>query len=521
MEKFFWRLKTRWSNPDRMIGVALLTFFFVTGLLTIYWRPFVDEADNLVTGWLISQGEVLYRDIFSHHFPFTYYWVAAIIALFGKSIFAVRLSILIFQIFIFSITLKFNKRWVLIGITAVCWGIFRLFYRGNVVLYSSISGPALFAVFVITYSTIRQGAFSKSAIFSIATLSGVAFLSDPLSIYPIAIAYIFLFINNPKKGLLSGLFFSGILGIYLLYLLASGTFTDFWQSAIYFNQVIYNKYTPSAALRIGVFLETTFKGLNLFDTAWLNFNPLYPLSLQSTKFDSWAFTGFFYRLAIIIGSMVLAIRKEFRTAIFTYLFCAAAITISPWEFRAQALILITLFVIVTFCSGDIVPKISNKVITGFLWMLRVAATAAFLLLIIRSSIYLYQNRSQFSYENTFRQLEISGVQIRELGCYSPEVRLISYPGGVYNYWFSGLKPVSRYAYMWPWVAEVGLSEVIEALDQPGILAIAIREESVVWGIYDTRNFLAPLDRYLVDNYYDVGTGIYISPALAKNCDRIQ
>ncbi len=311
------------------------------------------------------------------------------------------------------------------------------------------------------------------------------------------------------------------MGIYLLYLLISGTFSDFWQNAIYFNQAIYNKYTPASALRIGPFLETTIKGLNLFDPVWRNYDPLYHFSLQSTKYDSWIFTGFLYRLTIIVGCVFLTIRKEFRRAIFTYLFCAAAITISPWEFRAQTFILIALFMAASFCCGDIFPTISNKILTISLWTLRLATAAAWLWVIMRSSMYLYQNRTQFTYDNTFRQYEISGAQIREIGCNSPDVRLISYPGGVYNYWFSSFQPVSGYSYMWPWVAEVGLSNVIEGLDQPGILAIAIREDAVVWGLYDTRDYLAPLDDYLNKKYIARGNGIFISPELESKCRLIR
>ena len=68
----------------------------------------MDEADNLVVGLLLTRGYVLYRDVFSHHFPFPYYWVAAIVSLFGKSIFAVRLSVWLFQIVSFGIAMKLS-----------------------------------------------------------------------------------------------------------------------------------------------------------------------------------------------------------------------------------------------------------------------------------------------------------------------------------------------------------------------------------------------------------------------------
>ncbi len=46
-----------------------------------FWLRFVDESDNLTVGWLISKGYVLYRDTFSHHMPFPYYYAGLLIKL--------------------------------------------------------------------------------------------------------------------------------------------------------------------------------------------------------------------------------------------------------------------------------------------------------------------------------------------------------------------------------------------------------------------------------------------------------
>ena len=47
-----------------------------------YWLEFPDETDNIVVGWLISQGYTLYQDLFAHHMPMTYMLAHTIVTLF-------------------------------------------------------------------------------------------------------------------------------------------------------------------------------------------------------------------------------------------------------------------------------------------------------------------------------------------------------------------------------------------------------------------------------------------------------
>jgi hypothetical protein len=41
-----------------------------------YWHP--DEDDNLLGGWLVSQGWTIYRDFWEQHMPLPYYAVGAV-----------------------------------------------------------------------------------------------------------------------------------------------------------------------------------------------------------------------------------------------------------------------------------------------------------------------------------------------------------------------------------------------------------------------------------------------------------
>lgn len=116
------------------VGLTLLVVFFGLDLATLYWGQFGDEADNLVVGSLLQRDYVLYRDLFSHHFPFPYYWMAAVVSFFGKSILSARLSLLIFQAVSLALAMRLTGEYVLIGIHALIWSIVKPFYLGNMLL---------------------------------------------------------------------------------------------------------------------------------------------------------------------------------------------------------------------------------------------------------------------------------------------------------------------------------------------------------------------------------------------------
>ena len=87
----FTALKSKGAR-DRL-GWILLLVAFLIGCTTLAVSSFKDEGDNLITGMLLLRGYTLYDDLFQNHFPLAYYWAAAIIGLFGKSILVARFSV--------------------------------------------------------------------------------------------------------------------------------------------------------------------------------------------------------------------------------------------------------------------------------------------------------------------------------------------------------------------------------------------------------------------------------------------
>jgi hypothetical protein len=503
-------------NP-KTIGFISLVVFSSIGLATLYWGAFVDEGDNLVVGHLLQQGYTLYSDVFSHHFPFPYYWVAMVVGLFGKSIFGVRLSVLVFQFAAFAIVMKLCRTYLLVGTIALMWGVVRLFYHGHMVVYSSFAGTSLLVVLLITLLLLQQSVSPDwKHWLTIGFFSTVSFLSDPLTAYAILITLVFLFLKRPVWGIKSGLSIIGGLSLYALTLLITDSFQAFWQDAVLFNAHIYAKYNDTNPLRFHELYSMAARGLQITSSDWLNFDPLRPIVGEYRNLDQWFLTGFLYRFAIMVFVAFLALKKKFSAAVFLYLFSAAVLVISRWDFRSQPFVMVALAAISAIVTDEWRWRLSNQYLSLAQKAIRVVVAAMTLWLILRLGAHICLNQQKLSYDVNFANFEKGAARLQELVCHQPDVRLAHYPAGCYWYWFTDLRPVSKYVFMWPWVAEVGLSDVIDELDRREFV-IVVLQDGKIWDRYYMRQYLRPLYKFVKTNYQEVAEGIYISPALLARC----
>lgn len=420
--------------------------------------------------------------------------MAIIVNIFDRSIFIARLFMWLFQMVSFAIAINMSRFHLPLAITAFVWSILRALYWGNMVLYSSFSGASLMVVFVITLA-ILQGkkpmGWKDGLIIGI--FSAISFLSDPLSAYAVAVALLSILTLNLRQGALASLFAGSGLLLFIGYLLASGTIQDFWQNAILFNMQIYSKYLGESnqVTRLFEFFQMAGKGLEATDRIWLNFDPLKPISGGYSEFDQWVFTGFLYRIGLIVGAIFFALKRKYRAAIFIYLFAAATLVIAKWGIRGQPFFLTALLVISATIIGE-GRYLENLYIHTVQTIVRVLLGVMIFWLMFRVVDLYYVNQDMLTYEANFAWTDYEAYRIKSLTCNQPEVRLAYYPGGTYLYWPTKMKPVSKYIYMWPWVAEVGLSDVISRLDQDRVLAIVIRYDDLTWSTYNTTDYMRPL-----------------------------
>ena len=504
----------RTEKGRERLGWILLVVAFLIGCSTLGVGSFTDEGDNVVTGLLLLRGYTLYDNLFQNHFPFPYYWVAAIVALFGKSIMVVRLSAWLFQIASIALAMKLTRFVLPLSLMSLAWAVIRHIYSANMLLYFSFSTVPLVVVLAIVLAVLlRTVKADWRHSLAIGFFSTIAMLSDPLAVYPVAIALVFLLVTDRKQGFMAVLFTGAGLALFAGWLLASGTFQGFFDQAIVFNATVFSKYKDTDPVRFGTILEQAVKGLEILDPQWLNLSPFQPIPYNGS--DRWLFTGFFYRLAILVTTLLLLVQKDFRAAGFLYLFACSALLNNTKGFRAAAFILLALLAASAVMTGAW-WKQGKKGIVGLRVTLGIVLGLMMFWLGFRVAVSTLQTPENLSYSQNFAPVQARAATIKALACGQPDVFLAHYPGSGYTLWFTDMKPVARFIYFWPWEADVYLDEVIGALDQEQVSAIVQIRAREVWG-WPVKEYLQPLYEYLDENYVTIEEGLYISPYLAAQC----
>lgn len=519
------------GNHHLLIGLCLLALSSWAGFQVLLWGTFIDEGDNLAGGWLIAQGRVLYKDLFSHHFPFPYYWVAVIIKLFGPSVLIIRGSILVFQILSFAWAMYLTKQYIILGFASLIWNIIAHFYGANMILYSVFSGISLALVFVVFLNLLYQKAAPRWVDYlTLVVFSAIALLSDPLSIYAIGLVFIFLFaLPSGWWGAFKFSFFLGVVGsLYLIYLVLTYSATDFFQNAILFNRHIYSKYFPAHPLRIQDIINESLTLLGVFDARWLNRDLWYELKAPFIEgIDFWIFTGLLYRLTILAVVIFLWMQRRWLTGGFIYLFAASLLAIHDYGFRAIPFVLIVMivFAILIKTSISIHNETNHHQIKGVSLFFSILTSGlrlgSFILvlmmawLVFRSTLFTIDHRDQLSYEDNFSKLERLANEVRSWSCGYPNTQLAYYPGKPYIYFFNQIPPVSNHLFMFPWVAEVAEQSVIASLQDTEAI-VYVERNGQIWG-RKNEEYLANLLTYLDTHYRQFGFNTYLSPKMYQHC----
>ena len=504
----------------RRIGYFLVILSLLLGLLAIGKDQFIDEHAIIASGKLITKGYSLYSEIFSHHFPLPYYWAAFMFSLVGNSLIAIRIGLLIFQTFLFVMTIKYTDYGLEVGITAVLWAIFRSFYNGNMVVYPSFSAVFLVCLLFFALDYLKHHP-ERVMVFLIGSsiLSIFAIFSDPLTVYPIAAICIFIFFRNHITGMKLGSLIVAGISITLLLLFINGSLSAFWDQAIKFNSEIYSAYKYATPFRFLDWISQTVKLLGITDPIWTsNINPKGNIEVGAATFDHWLFTGFLTRYIILSTTIMLLIKKEWLSAGLLYFFSSALLVVNEPGFRTQPVFLVGLagFSLILVRLPQLISQI--KIVRYIQIANVIIITLMMAWVSLRCAKYNLVWSEKFTKEasNTYDPyIEV----IENLKCANDgSVYMAAYPGSTYIYWVSDFLPVKGYLYMWPWVADYNLEGVIEEMSDPDYRAYAIiHKECSIWDHFECKDFLGPLIDYLEKNYISINDTLYISPAQFKTC----
>ncbi len=550
-----WQWLIKRLTPSNM-GFALLATSFLIGLTKVYFGRFVDEAEVITFGWLISQGDVLYRDIFSHHFPLPYYWAAMVVNIFGNSFAAVRISVLLLQVGLFAVSMRITKYYLAIATTSVAWNLINQFHRGQEAIYATFEGIFIsVALFLILWILVKSPKVSAGILVLIGSLLGLALLTDPLMIYPISVALLGLLVSglNYPKGkrwrvglrhlILAVLFVAVVIGVYGLYLFYSDTISEFYREAIWFNSEIYSKYVDANPNRLSAIQHNLFSGINILDSRWMReLSPFLPMeAYRSVKlenenlYSSWIFASFLFRLSILACSLGLVLNRKIAAGIFLYVYSGTLLVREDDGLYAIAFTLVSLFAAFYLLFELRKPSYlyetrqshTNKGTT----LLRMSSVGWVSLLIliggmqawsaVRGGYFIVNNPRAFANSNHVWQYLKFGKDIRQLGCNQEGLELGVYPINPIVHFVTGIPPVSKYVWMYPWVAEIGQDELIAELrDHPSaIMWIRVERgagapDGVAAYMKDTIDFLNNEYRIVLKD------AIWMSPELAEKCPLI-
>ncbi|KPL11273.1 hypothetical protein AMJ85_04005, partial [candidate division BRC1 bacterium SM23_51] len=231
-----------------VVPFVLLLVVFVVG----HWAPHkrwthANEVNNLTGAWLVSDGWVAYRDFFTHHAPFAYWFAAPMVRIFGANIATCRWTLLAFYAMALAVLYWANRR----SSRPFSFGLFVLFvalghvlYMGHLYLYDGVFAFAILLIFHQFWRFDEQHAMQWRDWVVVALAVFVAISATVTAAYALALLTVGLAVKHfrferRKYPVLRAVGVCGIVAVPLagaaVYLWATGSLRDFYEQLYLFN----------------------------------------------------------------------------------------------------------------------------------------------------------------------------------------------------------------------------------------------------------------------------------------------
>jgi len=413
--KQYWLHFIREKHYFAVLFVLVMLAIF---LINSVHESYPDEFDNILGGWYILHGRLIYTGFFTHHGPIAYF-IAALVEIFsGRSFVRFRLVYAVFLLAYFLWTYLFlNKRVGTIKSRPYLYfipviAITATYFWGHMLLADTISGFFLTPVYVLMLLKIfyKENVIKKDFIF-ISVLTALAWLSSLTYTYLILLIafcslgyYIFYQTDRPKrKDILHviGIFLAPYV-VFVLYLLVTGSLSDYIYQAIIFNEkyYIYNYPRPVGSthinpVRYAIVIAHSVLG-EFFSLA---------IQIKSLNFN------FPYNITLILANLVLLIylfiKRNYYFAIFLALFLIYAnarsdpLTSQETDYQSAVYMMFSLF---NICF--VLPKLYKELNETVLLGKRIIFIACFVLMTAYSlftALYLFNlwmNKAYTKYMGT-------------------------------------------------------------------------------------------------------------------------
>jgi hypothetical protein len=517
-----------WIN-SLLPGLILLCIGLALGYLFRYVGYFMqDEGGNIAIGYLIGKGQVLYRDLFTHHFPFPYYWIAAMLSL-RRSLQVVRLSVLLFQLGVFTTIMALTRAYIAVGLTAVLWNVIAPYYFGNQAIYPTFAGLSLLVIFAVTLVVLSdKRGLTRAETLAWGVFAAIALLSNPLSVLPVGVSGLALLINAPSRTriLWGGLLAVGICSSSLAYFWSAGAVPAMYSQVLDFNLHVYNRYLVQQDFSLAQAARMAFKASIFGHNQWNQALHLMPLGAYPPVISALA-GGTLYRITAAVILLGLLLKRRWLVAGFFYAFLAAVIFRSEEFYRQVPFILVSLLSIVWLILGQFhaswspfrlreekeAPGGAGSFFPGLQLAASLFAGTLLVFLMVQFLVHRFSHPDDLGFFANFHNYYPQASDIKEITC-GQDFELGVYPGDPLIYFYTDLEPVAGYTYFFPWVAEKGLPAVLSAVQTEKTI-IWIDQEAVVWGM-PVKKYLAELVAYLDLNYVRI-KDYYVAPGILRSC----
>lgn len=518
-----------------LIGLFMIILGGIFGFLIRYYGNFVDEGDHLAVGKLISEGWVLYKDVFSHHPPLVYYWISGLIKLFGCNIGIIRLSLVFLWVTVFGITARLTKKYITFGILSILWAGSSYFYLSNLLNYHPFAGIFIVAsaAMVIFYKPDEKHQIINNIWLGLTM--GLALLSNFQLIWAISILMfgycVFRVMRKEKavKPLIRDLSIilgciAGIMLVFLLHLVITNSLKEAYDGIYVFNTDIYSKYTPTQINQLPAIFKQLKTGLGITNFLTGNNELIQELIPKdySKQIDYWFFGGFMYRLGIIVFCFLWLIKKKPIMAVWFYIFSASLLTRHEAGLHAVPFIMFALFTLSALVTERQEITYKNKYSASFaaFGLSIIKLTLIFMMLIFSANIYLtnYKYRHAWQYEVKFSGFEEAAGYLKTFECGMEKTKYLVYPLDPLLYFMLDREPASKYIFFAPWVADVGQQELLENLKTEPYVIVKLDMDGNLLG-YSAEDFLKDIKAYLDQDYVIVADGVWQSPALYSYCHK--
>lgn len=242
-------LSTRKKSFPEYLAYIIPVGVFLVFIINAGYVSYPDEFVNLLAGKLILAGRLPYRDFFDHHMPLAWYLGAFLLIFSFKSFVIFRYFWAIFQFLVLFLTAIYVKKqnprvYKLYLIYFVLFPAISVYYWMHLYIADSLAflftSSVVWILFTQTYKKVVdfRALIVSSMLVGALLFSSLSFLYFAIGLYAWIGYLAYKNFGLRKTFVLGGISIVPFI-VYLLYLLVTGTFGDFWTANIVYNTQLY------------------------------------------------------------------------------------------------------------------------------------------------------------------------------------------------------------------------------------------------------------------------------------------